>query len=141
MSRATIRGAGSSSLWRDHAAQITAAAQLAERAPDGARWTCTGVQLRSGHSPVVYTLTYAHQRFRRMTVARIFKSGNNQAVRLPKKFRSSASEVEICRRGDEIVLKENPQGMAAAFHLLAGMPDDFFAEGRRDDPPKKRNGI
>ncbi len=76
-----------------------------------------------------------------MTVARVFKSGNSQAVRLPKEFRLEADEVEIFRRGDEIVLKAKPKGMATAFHLLAGMPDDFFPEGRKDAPPQKRKGL
>lgn len=76
-----------------------------------------------------------------MTVARVFKSGNSQAVRLPKQFRLEADEVEIFRRGDEIVLKAKPKGMATAFHLLADMPDDFFAEGRQDKPPQKRKGL
>ncbi len=76
-----------------------------------------------------------------MTIARVFQSGNSQAVRLPKKFRLTASEVEIFRRGDEIVLKEKAKGMATAFHLLAEMPDDFFAEGRKDDVPQKRKGL
>lgn len=76
-----------------------------------------------------------------MTTARVFRSGNSQAVRLPKKFRFTASEVEIFRRGDEIVLREKAKGMASAFHLLAEMPEDFFAEGRRDAPPQKRRGL
>lgn len=76
-----------------------------------------------------------------MTIARVFKSGNSQAVRLPKQFRLDASEVEIFRRGDEIVLKAKPKGMATAFHLLADMPDDFFPEGRRDAPLQKRKGL
>ncbi|MBI1732494.1 MAG: AbrB/MazE/SpoVT family DNA-binding domain-containing protein [Gammaproteobacteria bacterium] len=76
-----------------------------------------------------------------MTTARVFKSGNSQAVRLPKQFRVSAPEVEIFRRGDEIVLKEKPRGMAAAFHLLADMPDDFFTGGRKDDVPQRRKGL
>lgn len=76
-----------------------------------------------------------------MTIARVFKSGNSQAVRLPKQFRLEASEVEIFRRGDEIVLKARPKGMATAFHLLADMPDDFFPAGRSDAPPQKRRGL
>jgi antitoxin VapB len=76
-----------------------------------------------------------------MTTARVFKSGNSQAVRLPKQFRLNAAEVEIFRRGDEIVLKEKKRGMATAFHLLADMPDDFFAEGRQDEPPQRRKGL
>jgi antitoxin VapB len=76
-----------------------------------------------------------------MTIARVFQSGNSQAVRLPKKFRLTASEVEIFRRGDEIVLKEKAKGMATAFHLLADMPNDFFAEARKDVAPQKRKGL
>ena len=36
----------------------------------------------------------------------MFKSGNSQAVRLPKEFRFDGDEVEIFRRGDEVVLRE-----------------------------------
>lgn len=78
---------------------------------------------------------------RMMTIARVFKSGNSQAVRLPKQFRLDTSEVEIFRRGDEIVLKAKPKGMASAFHLLAEMPDDFYANAREDAPPQKRKGL
>lgn len=73
-----------------------------------------------------------------MTTARIFKSGNSQAVRLPREFRFAAQEVEIFRRGDEVVLREKPRSAAEAFHLLASLPDDFMAEGRRDPPPEDR---
>lgn len=76
-----------------------------------------------------------------MTTAKVFKSGNSQAVRLPKKFRLTAAEVEIFRRGDEIVLKEKARGMATAFHLLADLPDDFLVDGRKDAPPQKRKGL
>jgi antitoxin VapB len=41
-----------------------------------------------------------------MATARVFRSGNSQAVRLPKEFRFKGKEVEIFRRGDEIVLRE-----------------------------------
>jgi antitoxin VapB len=76
-----------------------------------------------------------------MTTARVFKSGNSQAVRLPKAFRFSASDVDICRRGDEVILRERPHGLRRAFELLASMPDDFFAEDRVDPPPQRRRGL
>ncbi|MGD0966476.1 MAG: AbrB/MazE/SpoVT family DNA-binding domain-containing protein, partial [Candidatus Acidiferrales bacterium] len=41
-----------------------------------------------------------------MRKARIFKSGNSQAVRLPKEFRFQVEEVEILRRGGDVVLRE-----------------------------------
>ena len=34
-----------------------------------------------------------------MATARVFRSGNSQAVRLPKEFRLDSQEVEIFRRG------------------------------------------
>ena len=35
-----------------------------------------------------------------MDTAKIFKSGNSQAVRLPKEFQFDVPEVEIFRRGE-----------------------------------------
>ena len=37
--------------------------------------------------------------------AKIFRSGNSQAVRLPKQFRFDVDEVEITREGDAVVLR------------------------------------
>jgi antitoxin VapB len=74
----------------------------------------------------------------RMKRARVFKSGNSQAVRLPKQFRFSVQEVEISRRGDEVVLREPNGNLIHAFEALAGMPEDFMSGGRQDQPPQKR---
>lgn len=73
-------------------------------------------------------------------IAKVFKSGNSQAVRLPKAFRFDASEVEIFRRGDEVVLRPpRRKSLADAFALLASMPDDVTWDDARDDrPPEER---
>jgi len=76
-----------------------------------------------------------------MSTARVFRSGNSQAVRLPKQFRLKSEEVEIFRRGDEIVLREKDGNLVRAFDLLAGMPDDFELPGREKDRPQKRKGL
>jgi len=68
-----------------------------------------------------------------MAIARVFKSGNSQAVRLPKAFRFRTTEVEIFRRGDEIVLREVAHGKRFS-QLLAALPVPDFPE-RSDDPP------
>jgi antitoxin VapB len=60
-----------------------------------------------------------------MTKARVFQSGNSQAVRLPKAFRFQATEVEIFRRGDEVVLREKPAALAGLLDGLAPWPDDY----------------
>ena len=76
-----------------------------------------------------------------MGTARVFRSGNSQAVRLPKQFRLKSKEVQIFRRGDEIVLHENDGTMVRAFDLLAGLPDDLELTGREKDRPQKRKGL
>jgi len=76
-----------------------------------------------------------------MATARVFRSGNSQAVRLPKQFRLRGTEVEIFRRGDEIVLREKGKGLERAFDILANLPADIFPEGRNDGPPQEREGI
>ena len=72
-----------------------------------------------------------------MAIAKVFRSGNSQAVRLPKQFRLTSDEVEIFRRGDEIVLREKPRNLARAFDLLCDLPD--FE--RDDAPPQEREGL
>ena len=76
-----------------------------------------------------------------MSKARIFRSGNSQAVRLPKEFQIDADEVEIFRRGDEIVLRKKTENLARAFELLASLPADGFPDRRVDPPPQKRKRL
>lgn len=76
-----------------------------------------------------------------MRTAAVFKSGNSQAVRLPKDFQFDVSEVEIFRRGDEVVLRRVPANLAAAFDLLASFPEDFMTDGRVDTPPQPREDL
>ena len=76
-----------------------------------------------------------------MATARVFRSGNSQAVRLPKAYRLRGTEVEIFRRGDEIVLREKAEGLLRAFDILAGLPADVLPEDRADTPPQEREGL
>lgn len=76
-----------------------------------------------------------------MPTAKLFQNGNSQAVRLPKAFQFEGNEVEILRRGDEVILRKIPADLGAAFDLLAAMPDDFFAAGRCDPPPQERESF
>ena len=77
------------------------------------------------------------------TTAKIFKSGNSQAVRLPKEFRIDAKEVEIFRRGEEIVLREKKRSMKRALEIIMNLPDDMIEalEKMDDPPPQKRKGL
>ena len=77
-----------------------------------------------------------------MGTARVFRSGNSQAVRLPKEFRFQSKEVEIFRRGDEVVLREKPANMAQAYELIMSLPEDVLLAATEDDgPPQERKGL
>lgn len=76
-----------------------------------------------------------------MSYARVFQSGNSQAIRLPKEFRVNADRVEIFRRGEEIILREHPVNAGAIFDALTGFPADFMAEGREDSKPQERESF
>ena len=76
-----------------------------------------------------------------MTTARIFQSGNSQAVRLPKEFRFGVDQVEIFRRGNEVVLREKPVDASAIFDALADLPEDVLADGRQDTLPQVRESL
>ena len=76
-----------------------------------------------------------------MTTARVFKSGNSQAVRLPKEFRFAATQVEIFRCGEEVVLLERRKDASSLFDLLVELPGDALPDRRIDTPPQERERL
>lgn len=44
---------------------------------------------------------------------------NSQAVRIPKEFQFDVDEIEIFKRGNEIILRKHLQTLAEAFDILA----------------------
>jgi antitoxin VapB len=77
-----------------------------------------------------------------MAIARVFKSGNSQAVRLPKAYRLKGREVDISRRGNEIVLRERKsRGLSEAFEALVSLPLDMFDDIKDVRPPQRRKGL
>ena len=73
-----------------------------------------------------------------MRTTKVFQSGNSQAVRIPLDFQFDVSEVEIERRGNEIILRIPRQDLMAAFEALSALPNDCFAETREDPVPQDR---
>ena len=75
-----------------------------------------------------------------MRTAKVFKSGNSQAVRIPAEFQFDTDEVEIFRRDDELVLRKKPKTLEQAFHLLSSLSPDYLSE-REDTLPQEREGL
>jgi antitoxin VapB len=76
-----------------------------------------------------------------MTTAKIDRAGGTQSVQLPEGFQFDVDEVEVLRRGDEVILRKKRTNLREAFDLLATMPDDYFADGRTDPPPESRETL
>ena len=74
--------------------------------------------------------------------ARVFQSGNSQAVRLPKEFRLDVDEVEISREGDSIILRPHVQQEERWASLRAavnrGFSSDFLENGREQPEEQER---
>jgi antitoxin VapB len=76
-----------------------------------------------------------------MRKAKVFMSGNSQAVRLPRDFQFHSDEVMIEKKGGKIILWETPKSLASAFDLFSKLPDDFFSSEREDLPPQEREAF
>ena len=74
-----------------------------------------------------------------MQTAKIFQSGNSQAVRLPKNFRFDEKEVEIVKRGDEIILRKIPKDLKLVANLFNDLSADFMSDGRDQPAPQERD--
>ena len=52
-------------------------------------------------------------------ITKVFKSGNSQAVRIPKELQIKDDEVEIIKRGEELIIRPlKNQTAAILFDLL-----------------------
>lgn len=74
-------------------------------------------------------------------IAKLFRNGRSQAVRLPANFRFTESEVYVRRdptTGD-VILSRRPDSWQDFFDLTRTLdvPEDFLAN-RHDTPPQKR---
>ncbi len=78
-----------------------------------------------------------------MRTAKVFKCGNSQAIRLPKDFQFNSNEVEILKRGEEIIIRNisRQKKLLDVFELFSKLPDDFFSETRIDSLPQEREAL
>jgi antitoxin VapB len=59
---------------------------------------------------------------------KVFRSGNSQAVRLPKEFQLDVDEVEIFRQGEDIILRKKSTNLLSAFQALAAVEGSIKRE-------------
>jgi antitoxin VapB len=74
-----------------------------------------------------------------MLTARVFQSGNSQAVRIPKEYHIDEKELFINRVGNTITLfsKNDPWGLFK--QSLGEFSTDFFADGRNQPDTEERD--
>lgn len=60
-----------------------------------------------------------------MATAKLFVPGNSQAVRIPARYRIDATEVEISKRGDELVLRPKVRTAADLFATARALAGDL----------------
>jgi len=76
-----------------------------------------------------------------MGTARLFQNGNSQAVRLPKEFRISGTEVKIYKRGNQVILEPIETTWDSLFESLREFPDDFLKDGRNQPGIQERESF
>ncbi len=59
------------------------------------------------------------------TLAKVFTSGNSQAIRLPKQFRLDVKEVFIRWSGNNLVIMPHPDSWEGFMQGCTGFSDDF----------------
>jgi len=73
-----------------------------------------------------------------METAKLFFSGNSQAVRLPKEYRFDGDEVLIKKCGNTIMLFPKEQAWETFLDGLDGFSDDFLADDRNQGIQRTR---
>lgn len=72
-----------------------------------------------------------------MPTAKLFQHGGSQAVRLPRAFRFEGTEVEIVKRGEEVVLRAKPKPRLKTLADVARYMQENFPEAR-DFPDREQ---
>lgn len=59
------------------------------------------------------------------TLAKVFTSGNSQAIRLPKQFRLNVKEVFIRWSGNNLIISPHPDSWDGFMQGCEGLSNDF----------------
>lgn len=75
-----------------------------------------------------------------MDTAKVFDSGNSQAIRIPKKFKLKGKEAYITKIGDAIVILPMKQKWSSLIDSIDKFSDDFLMD-RSQPTLEKREKI
>lgn len=76
-----------------------------------------------------------------METAKLFQNGRSQAVRLPKEYNFSGTEVLIQKVGASVILFPKDQVWETFLQGLYGFTEDFMSDGRQQPEMQEREGL
>ena len=71
----------------------------------------------------------------KVAIAKLFRNGRSQAVRLPREFRFEGDRVSIRRMGRGVLLEPVDVDVRAWFAEMDRLRSEPFTVGDRDQPP------
>ncbi len=74
-----------------------------------------------------------------MQTAKIFKSGNSQAIRLPREFRFDEDDVYIKKIDDLVILFPRKSGWASLLKSLDEFSEDFMQERQQPNEQSRES--
>ena len=75
------------------------------------------------------------------TMAKVFRNGASQAVRLPKQFRFAADQVCVKRTGSAVLLFPKDSAWDVMAEAIGQVDPDFLADRRQPRRPDKRRPL
>jgi antitoxin VapB len=76
-----------------------------------------------------------------MHTAKLFINGRSQAVRLPKEFQFSGTDVLIQKVGDAVILVPHDKSWEVFLHGVNSFTDDFMGDGRNQGKNQGREDL
>jgi len=76
-----------------------------------------------------------------MYITKIFKSGNSQAVRIPKEYKIKENELFINKIGNSIIIFPKNDPWKTLKESLSDFSEDFFEDGRNQPGMQKREKL
>lgn len=76
-----------------------------------------------------------------MQTVKVFRSGNSQAVRIPKEYAIDDSELFIHKVGNSIILTSKNDIWTSFKNSINSFSDDLFSEGREQPEIQERESL